>query len=229
VIVAVHQPNYLPWLGYFAKLAQAGTFVLLDDVQFSKGSYTNRVQIARNGAPVWLTLPIRHDFGAAIRDVQLARADWARAHCDSLKQSYRKAAHFAEVWPELEVWLTSAQGRLADVNAQLIRRLAERLGLTARIESSSEIGVPRCDADERLARIVARFAAAGGTYLSGGGGAKYQSEDVFTAHGVRLAYSTFKPTPYPRSGEEFIAGLSIADALFHVGWEATSRIVRQIP
>lgn len=225
MIVAIHQPNYLPWLGYFAKMAQAGVLVLLDDVQFSKGSYTNRVQIARNGAPAWLTLPVRHDFGAAIRDVEIARSDWSRAHADTIKQAYRKAVCFKDVWPDVERWLEDARGRLADVNTFCIQNLAARLGLPTALETSSRLGV-RADApDERLARIVAELSP-GGTYLSGGGGAKYQSEDVFARHGVKLAYSAYKPAPYPRSGEPFIAGLSILDALFHNGWEATGRIVR---
>jgi hypothetical protein len=226
MIVAVHQPNYLPWLGYFAKIAQADAFVFLDDVQFSKGSYTNRVQIARNGAPVWLTQPVRHEFGSPIRAVELARPDWARGHADTLKQAYRRSASFAEVWPLLETWLTEASGRLSDINAQLVRSIATRLGIATRFVVSSELHVIADSADERLARIAARIAP-GGTYLSGGGGVKYQSEEVFTHAGIKLAYSKFQSTPYPRSGEPFIAGLSIVDALFHLGWEATGRLVRQ--
>ena len=225
MIIAVHQPNYLPWPGYFAKIAQADVFVLLDDVQFSKGSYTNRVQIARSGAAVWLTLPIRHEFGAPIRAVLTARPDWARAHADTLKQAYRSAACFHDVWPQVEAWLDAATGRLADINGALIRAIAGRLGLGARFVSSSDLGVDAAAADERLARITARLAP-GGTYLSGGGGAKYQSENVFVRSGVGLAYSRFEPQPYPRSGEPFIPGLSILDALFHNGWEATARLVR---
>lgn len=228
MIVAVHQPNYLPWLGYFAKIAQADVFVLLDDVQFSKGSYTNRVQIARSGAGVWLTLPVRHEFGAAIDAVQVARDDWARSHADTLRQSYRKAAHFGDVWPTISDWLAGASGSLAAINGRLVRDIAARLGLAARFETSAALGITAEAADERLALIVARLAP-GGTYLSGGGGAKYQSAAVFDAHGVTLAYSAFKPSPYPRSGEPFIAGLSILDALFHTGWDATAQMVRSAP
>lgn len=225
MIIAAHQPNYLPWLGYFAKMARADVFVLLDDVQFSKGSYTNRVQIARDGAPVWMTLPVKHDFGAPIRAVEIARQDWSRAHADALKQAYRRADCFKAVWADLEEWLAAAKGRLAEVNTGLVARIATRLGLLTRFESSSALCIAANVADERLARIVAHFSQ-GGTYLSGGGGAKYQSDEVFARHGVGLAYSTFRPAPYPRSGEPFIPGLSIVDALFHNGWEATARLVR---
>ena len=223
--VAIHQPNYLPWLGYFAKMAQADVFVLLDDVQFSKGSYTNRVQIARDGAPVWLTLPVRHEFGAAIDKVAIARPDWARSHLDTLRQAYRKADHFKAVWPDVQTALAGAEGGLSATNAYLIRWAAARLGLTSRLVGSASLGISGAQADERLARIVDGLAP-GGTYLSGAGGAKYQSEETFAAHGLSLAYSAYKPPQYARSGEPFLAGLSVLDAVFHLGWDGTARILR---
>lgn len=225
MIVAVHQPNYLPWLGYFAKMARADVFVLLDDVQFSKGSYTNRVQIARGGAAHWLTLPIRHDFGAAISEIVLAREDWARAHRDTLRQAYAKAAHFRTVWPEIEHWLGQARGGLAAVNGYLVRAIAERLALRPRIVASSDLAIAASSADERLVGIVASLAP-GGTYLSGAGGANYQSEALFRAHGIGLVYSSFKPAAYARSGDPFLPGLSIVDAVFHLGWEETAALIR---
>ena len=225
--VAIHQPNYLPWLGYFAKMAAADIFVLLDDVQFSKGSYTNRVQMARAGAPVWLTVPVTHKFGAQIREVGIASPDWTRGHVETLKQAYRKAARFSEVWPELERWLAQASGSLADINSGLIRQFAARLGLSARLTMSSELPIAvDAAADQRLALIVA-YLAPGGTYLSGAGGAKYQTEPMFAAHGLKLAYSTFKLAPYACSGDTFLPGLSVVDALFHLGWEETAAIVHR--
>ena len=225
MIIAIHQPNYLPWLGYFAKIARADVFVFLDDVQYSKGSYTNRVQIARGGAPVWLTLPVQHEFGAAISDMAIARADWSRAHRDILRQAYGRAEFFKQVWQELELWLDKATGGLAAVNAGLIEVIARRLGLAARFVTSSALGIAADDADVRLAAIAARLAP-GGTYLSGAGGAKYQAETIFSAKGITLSYSTFKPEPYPRSGDPFIPGLSIVDALFHLGFDGTAALVR---
>ena len=225
MIIAVHQPNYLPWLGYFAKIARADSFVFLDDVQFSKGSYTNRVQIARGGEAVWLTLPVRHDFGANSSAIAVANADWSRSHRDTLRQAYARARCFREVWGEFEAWLETATGGLAAINASLIEKVARRLGLTTPFCRSSEQGVAVGEADERLAAIVSKLAP-GGTYLSGAGGAKYQAENAFSAKGLKLEYSPFKPQPYERSGEHFIPGLSVIDALFHLGFEGTSALIR---
>ena len=70
-VVAVHQPNILPWVGYFQKLMNSDTFIFLDDVQFSKGSYTNRVQININGEAKWLTIPVSSSLGALINSIEI--------------------------------------------------------------------------------------------------------------------------------------------------------------
>ena len=216
MIVAIHQPNYLPWLGYFAKIAAADVFVLLDDVQFSKGSYTNRVQIDRQGAPAWLTVPVRHAFGAPIAEIAIDRGDFGQVHLESLKQSYRRADHFAEVWPHVAGWLAAPADSLLATNEALIRVVLSLLGIGTALVRSSALGVA-CDApDVRLASLVERLAP-GGTYLSGRGGGKYQNPEVFAARGIGLRYTAFDGAPYPRSGQPFLPGLSIVDALFHLG------------
>lgn len=226
MIVAIHQPNYIPWLGYFAKMALADIFVFLDDAQFSRGSYTNRVQIARAGQPAWLTIPVVHKLGTPICHTLPAKPDWPRAHLDTLKQSYRTAAHFAEIWTYLEAILRGVEGTLGHTNATIVAGLAKGLGLQPNFMQSSALPFPPdLDADERLARIVSNLAP-GGTYLSGAGGAKYQADSTFAAHGVKLAYSAFNPETYDRGGENFIPGLSIVDALFHLGWAETAKLIR---
>ncbi len=223
-IVGIHQPNYMPWLGYFAKMARSDIFVFLDDVQFSKGSYTNRVQVGGTGAE-WLTVPVRVNLGDAIDAIRIARPDWVRAHCDRLRQLYRSAACFDETWPEIEAWFGECiEDVLHIVNARLIRRMASRLGIRTRMLASSEIGMATAAADERLAEIVARLAP-GGVYLSGAGGAKYQSAATFASRGVALVTSDFRPAPYPRGDAPFLPGLSVLDAVFHLGWDQTTALV----
>ncbi len=225
MIVAVHQPNYLPWPGYFHKIAKAGIFVFLDDVQFSKGSYTNRVQILRDGQPVWLTQPIRHCFGQAVADVEFSQPDWAARHLDTLRGAYARAPAFRAVWPALTDMMGKVTGmKLAAANRRLVEMVANRLGLQTRFHAASELGVGSSEADERLAKIVARLAP-GGAYLSGRGGAKYQDAATFAAAGIGLVYTDFRHPDYPQPGASFTPGLSIMDALFAVGWEATARLV----
>src|SRR3546814_3690829 len=91
MIVAIHQPNYLPWLGYFHKIARADVFVFLDDVQFSKNGYTNRVRILGDGAARWLTIPAAVHLGDPIGAVRPARPDWCRSeeHTSELQSLMR--------------------------------------------------------------------------------------------------------------------------------------------
>ncbi len=228
MIVAVHQPNYLPWLGYFAKLAAADVFVFLDDVQFSKGSFTNRVQIERNGAAAWMTVPVSHAFGATVAEVATAGSDFARVHLEGLRQTYRSASFFAEVWPVLHGWLEHPQPALAALNQRLIREIASTLGIQTRLMTSSAMGVAPGPADVRLASLV-HAVAPGGTYLSGRGGGNYQDPAVYARHGIGLRYTAFSSPPYERSGRPFIAGLSIVDALFHLGFAGTADYLRANP
>ena len=226
MIVAIHQPNYAPWLGYFHKIARADLFVFLDDAQFSKGSYTNRVQILENGAPRWLTIPVRHDFGAPINHVGLAREDWARAHLDTLHGAYKKAVCFGEMWPDIEAFYSNLPGQsLAAVNAALIQRMADKLGIATPMRLASSIDVGSAFGDDRLIALCRSFGDHL-EYLSGRGGAKYQSEAKFAAAGISLRYTDFQQTPYAQGEGSFLAGLSTLDAVFHLGWKGAAELVR---
>lgn len=225
LIVAIHQPNYAPWLGYFHKLARADLFVFLDDAQFSKGSYTNRVQILENGAPRWLTVPVRQALGTPINRVAVVRNDWARAHLDTLRNAYPQAAHFRAVWTGVEALYADlpAEG-LAQANAALIQRLAERLSIATPTRLASGLDVGAAAGDDRLVAIVSALAP-GATYLSGKGGGNYQDPVKFEQAGLKLMYSQFTHPEYDQHGPTFVAGLSILDAVFHLGWERTSALV----
>lgn len=227
MIVAVHQPNYAPWLGYFHKLAHADHFVFLDDVQYSKNSYINRAQIDAGGRARWLTVPVSFAFGDPIAAVRFARADWRAAHLNTMKTFYAAAPAFRAVWPRLcDIYAGLPQDDLARSNAALIRALADELGLKPRYHLASALGFAGLRADARLARIVAALAP-GGTYLSGRGGADYQSEATYAAAGIALRYADFRPAAYPQGRADFLAGLSTLDAVFRLGWSGTAALLAQ--
>ncbi len=226
MIVAIHQPNYFPWLGYFHKMARADVFVLLDDVQFSKNSYTNRVQVLFNGRPRWLTVPIRVSLGQLINTVLPTSEAWRMAHLSLLHHAYGDTRHFQETWRDVERWIGDApSGDLGKLNGQIIRRIAERLGTHARIIQSSDLGV-RADApDMRLAVIASAVSPSNPVYLSGRGGAKYQRPETFEKAGVALHYVEFNHPFYAQESKQFFPGLSVLDAAFHLGWHETRRLV----
>jgi len=224
-VVAIHQPNYAPWLGYFHKIARSDVFVFLDNADYTKNSYINRVQIGDGSRPRWLTIPVSFRFGAPINKVQPARSDWRRSHLDTLKSCYCKAPAFAAVWPRLKHMYDSLpDGNLAQSNRALIEMFAREFGLKCAFLAASEIDTGRLAADNRLIAIV-KAIAPHGTYLSGKGGKSYQDPSKFLSAGIGLVYSDFEHPVYDQKRDKCLSGLSVIDAIFHVGFAATAKFI----
>jgi hypothetical protein len=227
MIVAAHQPNFLPWLGFFDKLARADRLVLLDDVQFprtSAGTWSNRVRVLVGGRAAWLTVPVMRDGLQAIREVRIDdRQPWRRKAIRTLEQSYRRAPHFADVFPVVRELLEHDTDRLAELNETSIRRLAELIGIDAgKLARQSRIG-----AEGRATELlIALVRAVGGTaYLSGDGADGYQEEGAYGEAGLQLRLQGFRHPVYPQPASEFVPGLSIVDALMNVGAERTRELL----
>jgi hypothetical protein len=223
--VAIHQPNHIPWLGYFSKMAQCDIFVLLDDAQFSKNNIINRVRILGPQEPRWLTLPVSAKLGDPISKVSVSQPDWRRSHLSLLRNTYGSTPHFRSVWAELEQWFEAApDGDLAAVNSHFITSIAGKLAITPSVRRASEL-VVEGRADDRLIAIVTALAPAG-TYVSGHGASSYQDPAKFAAAGLTLDYYRFSHPAYEQGAGAFQQGLSVLDALFHLGWEATACAVQ---
>jgi hypothetical protein len=225
MIVAIHQPNYLPWFGYFHKIAVSDVFIILDDVQFSKSSYTNRVKILRAGQGRWLTQPVSVHLGDLINHVRPAQANWVSAHLDTLKGAYYRAAAFKEVWPEIqEIYENLPNESIAVINQTLIQRLCGLLNISTPFKRSSDFSIGDTAADDRIIELVTQIAP-GGSYLSGHGGASYQDPAKFEMAGISLEYTDFQHPIYRQQEGNFAQGLSVVDAAFHIGWRATAGLI----
>ncbi len=217
--VAIHQPNYAPWCGFFAKLRAADVMVLLDDAQLPRGrSYVARTRVLGPSGPQWLTVPVAHGGEAAAgrRPIVAARCadpDWARRHLRTLQARYARTAFFAELFPLLVPLYETAGEELAAFNQRLIGTVCGYLGLKQPLLRSSTLGCPG-RGDERLIALVR--AAGGNTYVSGPSGPKYQAAEKFSAAGLGLEIRTYVPIAYPQ-GQPFVPGLSVLDALFRCG------------
>ena len=221
-MVAIHQPNYAPWLGYFAKMARADVFVFLDDVQYSKNSYINRVQIDAGGKTRWLTVPVSYHFSDPINHVRPADREWRRAHLEILKTYYSKAPAFLEVFRWLEtVYEKILEEDIASSNQKIIECTAAQLGLACKFRRSSEFDTGDATSDDRLISILRMFGP-NVVYLSGKGGANYQDSRKFQADAIKLEYIDFIHAEYDQGHPEFFAGLSVIDALFHLGFADTA-------
>jgi len=227
VIVGIHQPNFLPWLGYFYKLAKCDTFVLLDNVQYTKNSFINRNRIKTPQGVKWLTVPvkIKGRFGQLIKDVEInSTIDWRKKHLGTLEANYKKARFFEPVFQGLKaVYCANDWDALCEVNIQLLKWSLSVLKLDRELVRASELNVWG-ESTRLLIDIVKEIG--GDVYLSGFGGAKYQEEELFKKAGITLAYYEFKHPVYPQLWSDFVPNLSIIDLLFNCGPESLDIILR---
>lgn len=229
-LVAIHQPNFLPWLGWWNKLARADVFILLDDVQFPKkgGTYMNRVQVLVGGDATWLTMPVVRSY-SGLREVREMRTDaaspWRERILDTLRFSYGEAPHFEATMAVLEPLIAASGDELAEYNERALRALAAQLGLDAGRFVRSSTLASEGRATERLVSLVR--AVGGGAYLAGGGATGYQEDELFAGAGIEIVEQGFVPRPYPqgRAGA-FVPGLSVVDALMWCGGAETAGLVR---
>lgn len=227
-LVAIHQPNFFPWLGFFDKVARADTFIFMDNVQFQKkgATWTNRVQLLVGGKEAWVTAPIVRGFHG-VRTVREMRTDgarhWRPKIVKTIQSSYARAPHFAEVFPLLEELISDPTDRLADYNEAAILRLAEALGLNRPTFVRGSTLAVNGRATELLIKMVG--AVGGSAYLSGGGAGGYQDDAAFEAAGLELVEQRFESPPYPQMVEPHVPGLSIVDALMSCGWSGTAEML----
>ncbi len=220
-ILAAHQPQYLPWLGFFDKLDQADVFVLLDDVQFKKNEWQNRNRIKGPAGPQWLTVPVRHKFPQSIAEVEVREGEpWRRKHLRALETNYGKAPFFEAEMQLLAELLERPWTHLAPLNIELTRRLVERLGIRTDIRMSSELSARR----HPTLRLVDLCLGLGADmYLSGAGG-DYLEREAFDASGVGLRFQQFTHPSYGQLHGEFEPCLSVVDLLMNCGDESLSVI-----
>ncbi|MDC3379283.1 WbqC family protein [Planctomycetota bacterium] len=220
VDVAVLQPSYLPWLGYFDLVALADTFVIYDDVQFDRGGWRNRNRLlGHNGAPQWLTVPvqIKGHMSASLREVQLPNDRWAKKHAATLRAVYGRAPHFEWCYPALETFLLGHHyTRLLDLCLEGHRVLADLLGVQTPVRLSSELGFAGAGRTERLVEICRLLGAS--RYVSGDAARAYMDEPQWASAQIELAYHGYPHPAYAQRGKHaFVSHLSVVDALMFAG------------
>ena len=227
-VVAIHQPNFFPWLGYFDKIARADVFIVLDNVQFSKtgGTWSNRVRILLDGRAVWATMPVERSFHGVrqVREMRIAEGSWRPRFLGAVRAAYRRAPHFDEVFRLVEELIATPTEMVAECNLTVVRALTSRLGLgAAKLIVGSTLDIEGTGTD-LLVRAVQ--AVGGGTYLCGGGAKGYQDDERFASAGIRLVQQMFRHPEYPQLGvSEFVPGLSVIDALMSCGFAGTRELI----
>ena len=221
-ILAAHQPQYLPWLGYFDKMDQADVFVLLENVQFKKNEWQNRNRIRTADGWQWLTVPVRHRFPQTIAEVEIdIRTMWRRKHLQALRQNYGKAPHVEALMPLLEAALESPGSHLAALNIGLIDLVTGILGIDTPTVLGSDVLAGE-DPNARLIDLCRELAA--DTYLSGAGAHEYLDVDAFVAAGIEVRFQAFEHPVYAQRYQPFEPCLSVIDLVMNCGMESLSVI-----
>jgi hypothetical protein len=220
-VVAIHQPNFLPWLGFFNKWAKSDVFILLDDVQFPKtgGVWINRCGVLKNSESSWITVPIKRNFNGKklINEVEIIDdISWKTDIKNKVKNYYKGASFFDEIVSLLDECLKNETINLCDFNFQILKIVGNKLRLDSnKIVFSSNLK-SFGDKTDRLCSLVE--AVSGTKYLSGDGSRGYQDDQVFLYKHIEVEYQNFRQKPYNQiSGQEFVSGLSVLDSLMNLG------------
>lgn len=221
MIVSIMQPAYLPWLGYFERIAASDVHVVLNHVQFEKNSFINRNRIKTRSGPVWLTIPVQTAgrFGnLPITDVRIDNAmKWSHKHWETLRQSYSGSAFFRDHSKFLKEFYSMEHELLNDVCNAVTAYLLEILSIKTRLISSSTMQLSSAKSDLVL-EICRQLGAT--TYISGELGSNYLDEGAFAEAGITVKFQNYQHPEYRQLHGEFVSHLSVIDLLCNVGPES---------
>lgn len=224
--VAILQPAYLPWLGYFEQLHRADVFVTYDDVLYNKHSWRNRNRIKGAGGAQWLTVPVlTHGLGPQlVKDVAIdARSPWQRKHFASLRQAYARAPYVEWVLERLQPIYTRPWRYLVDVDLALHEVLGELLRITRPLVRSSTLPL----AGDRIERLIALCQQVGATrFYEGQAGTDYLDPHAFAEQGIELIFQNYRHPVYRQLHGAFVSHLSVVDLLFNHGPDSADIVVQ---
>ena len=225
MLVTIHQPNFLPWPGFFHKWLISDAFIVLDTVQYHKSEWQNRNRIKTVNGAQWLTVPVSYRFPQAIGEVDIASPNWARKQISAIEQAYAKAPYMDLYWPKLREVLQQPWEGISDLNTAIIRTLGEMLHCHSPLYLASKMRTDSTDPTERLISLCQELN--GDAYLSGREGRGYLESGRFNEAGIELWFQEVEAPVYPQLHGTFISHLSVVDMLFNLG-PATQEIILQM-
>ena len=220
MIIAIHQPNYLPYLGFFDKMKKSDIFVIHDDSQFSRQDFHHRNRIRTDQGWQWLTVPvnkkeipineikIKNEFGRG------GKPDWSYAHFMVIRNNYVKTPYYKTHEDWLRKIYEGGYEKLMDLNMTLIRFLIKTFDIDIKIVYSSNFGF-KSRSTQKIIDTVEKLG--GDTYLSGSGGKNYMDISLLKKSGIKLEFQDFKHPVYRQRYKGFEPNMAAIDALFNVG------------
>ncbi len=217
MIVSIHQPAYLPWMGYLDKIASSDVHVFLDNVQLERPSFTYRNRIKTPQGPLWLTIPLhtRGHLDSHLGETLIAEnSDWRSKHLKTIAQYYGKAPCFSQRFPPLREWYERSRGisGLAELCFSQLNFWLEEFSIGTPIVRASNMNASGHKSDLVLALCQELEAT---IYISGAQGRAYLQESSFSATGITIVYQNYAPPTYPQLYGDFLPAMSIVDYWFN--------------
>lgn len=216
-IVCIHQPDFLPYLGFFDRLLKSHLFVILDDAQFLRRGWHHRDKIKTAQGICWLTVPVQKkgNYRQLIKDTKIDNhTNWKRKHLLTIEMNYKNAPNFDRFFGDLQHIYNKPFDYLIDFNLELLQWILKILKISISIVFASSTGVTSTRTF-RLLDIVEHFE--GTAYLSGIGAKAYLKEHLFVERNMTLIWQDFKHPIYPQLHGEFVPNLSVLDCLLNCG------------
>lgn len=214
--VAIIQPSYFPWRGYFSIMASVDIFVFLDDVQYTRRDWRNRNKFEINKRIGWLTIPIKsHDRETKINKIEInSETNWQENHLQTFQHNYSKTQFFEDA-NQLFAQIRLDYGNLlSNLTIETSKSIAKYLNLKVEFFNSSNLGIECNSPSERLANITSELG--GNFYLSGPSAVNYLDLSYFEKRKIEVCFKEHSYIPYPRTDHDFLSQLSILDLIsFH--------------
>jgi hypothetical protein len=225
MIVAIHQPEYLPWLGFFKKMMNVELFVFLDDVQFSKKGWQNRNRIRINDGTTLLSIPVHTHSYPKINEVTIDNEkNWSIRHKKSILYNYARAPYFDEIKDFVEYIFEKKFQYLVDLNTEIIKFIMNELEIKSKIVFSSELEISKKGSD----RVLDICKAVGADhYITGTFWAESNLRvEEFKKSNIDVEFQKFQHPIYKQIHGEFIPEMSIIDLLFNKGRKEAKKILQ---
>ncbi|MCP4253200.1 MAG: WbqC family protein [Candidatus Scalindua sp.] len=215
MLITIHQPQYLPWLGYIDKIDKADVFVILDNVQYKKNEWQNRNRIKTAQGCQWITVPVLFRFPEKINEVRINnKANWGRKHLQALITNYSNSTYFDNYKSFFEDIFSHSWECLVDINIEIIKFLITTLKLKTKLVIASDLEL-REEPTERLIDICKTLN--GDKYLAGKDGNKYMNLELFDKESIEIIFQDFKHPVYNQLFGDFEPYMSAIDLLFNCG------------
>jgi len=227
MIVAIQQPEHLPWTGFFNKMAQCDLFVYLDNVQFKKRYFDNRNKIKTEDGVKWITVPI-HSKGKYTQNINQVVIDnesrWTKKYLGIIEHTYKKSPFWNDVKNIVFPCLGESRDKLADLNYALIEGCRNYLRVNTPVNMASALQVDGLSGSDLILEICLKTKA--DIYISGPDGRDYMDIDRFNQRGIKIVYHDFEHPVYPQLFDGFVSHMSIIDLIANMG-PKSSHIVRE--